>query len=101
MKEVANPAMRPLLKAKPSRRSRASAASDGVDAFLDLALEDNLRHGIHDGAVQRERGSRIPELITDSRVMVGLIDGGAHVDMLCDAGYCTYLLGPGSVRGRR
>jgi N-acyl-D-aspartate/D-glutamate deacylase len=25
--------------------------------------------------------------------MVGLSDGGAHVDMLCDAGYCTYLLG--------
>jgi N-acyl-D-aspartate/D-glutamate deacylase len=25
--------------------------------------------------------------------MVGLSDGGAHVDMLCDAGYATYLLG--------
>ncbi len=36
---------------------------------------------------------RIPELITDKRTMVGLSDGGAHVDMLCDAGYCTYLLG--------
>ena len=35
----------------------------------------------------------IAELITDPRVMVGLSDGGAHVDMLCDAGYCTYLLG--------
>ncbi|MCE2487721.1 MAG: amidohydrolase family protein, partial [Desulfurellaceae bacterium] len=36
---------------------------------------------------------RIPELITHDQVMVGLSDGGAHVDMLCDAGYCTYLLG--------
>jgi N-acyl-D-aspartate/D-glutamate deacylase len=36
---------------------------------------------------------RIPELINDPRIMVGLSDGGAHVDMLCDAGYCTYLLG--------
>ncbi len=36
---------------------------------------------------------RIPELITDPRTMIGLSDGGAHVDMLCDAGYCTYLLG--------
>ena len=35
----------------------------------------------------------IPELITDSRTLIGLSDGGAHVDMLCDAGYCTYLLG--------
>ena len=25
--------------------------------------------------------------------MIGLSDGGAHVNMLCDAGYCTYLLG--------
>ena len=25
--------------------------------------------------------------------MIGLSDGGAHVDALCDAGYCTYLLG--------
>ena len=25
--------------------------------------------------------------------MIGLSDGGAHVDMLCDAGYATYLLG--------
>ena len=37
--------------------------------------------------------SRIPELITDPRTMIGLSDGGAHVDSLCDAGYCTYLLG--------
>jgi len=25
--------------------------------------------------------------------MIGLSDGGAHVTLLCDAGYCTYLLG--------
>ena len=37
--------------------------------------------------------ARIPELIKDKRTMVGLSDGGAHVDMLCDAGYCTYMLG--------
>ena len=35
----------------------------------------------------------IPELITDPRSFIGLSDGGAHVDMPCDAGYCTYLLG--------
>ena len=37
--------------------------------------------------------SRIPELITDPRCLIGLSDGGAHVDMFCDAGYATYLLG--------
>jgi N-acyl-D-aspartate/D-glutamate deacylase len=25
--------------------------------------------------------------------MLGLSDAGAHVNLLCDAGYCTYLLG--------
>ena len=25
--------------------------------------------------------------------MIGLSDAGAHVNLLCDAGYCTYLLG--------
>ena len=35
----------------------------------------------------------IGRLIGDPRTMLGLSDGGAHVDMLCDAGYCTYLLG--------
>ena len=33
------------------------------------------------------------ELITNPQTLIGLSDGGAHVDMLCDAGYCTYLLG--------
>ncbi len=35
----------------------------------------------------------IQTLISDPRTMIGLSDGGAHVDMLCDAGYATYLLG--------
>jgi len=39
----------------------------------------------HDEGIQR--------LIADPRTMIGLSDGGAHVNMLCDAGYCTYLLG--------
>jgi hypothetical protein len=32
-------------------------------------------------------------LVTDPRFLIGLSDGGAHVDQLCDAGYATYLLG--------
>jgi N-acyl-D-aspartate/D-glutamate deacylase len=33
------------------------------------------------------------DLLTDPRVLIGLSDGGAHVDMLCDAGYTTEFLG--------
>ena len=33
------------------------------------------------------------EILNNKSVLVALGDGGAHVDMLCDAGYPTYLLG--------
>src|SRR5271170_2077211 len=91
VKEVFNPAMKPL-----EGRSVADIAKergkDGVDTFLDLALEDDLRIQFT-MALFNANEDRIPELINDPRVMVGLSDGGAHVDMLCDAGYATYMLG--------
>jgi len=36
---------------------------------------------------------RVGRKLSDPRTMIGLSDGGAHVDMLCNAGYPTYLLG--------
>jgi N-acyl-D-amino-acid deacylase len=87
--EVANPAMKAL-----ERKSVAEVAEqrgkDPLDTFLDLALEDDLNIQ-YTMAQFHEEG--IEELVKDSRTMIGLSDGGAHVDMLCDAGYCTYLLG--------
>ena len=37
--------------------------------------------------------SCVADNLTDPGVLIALGDGGAHVDMLCDAGYPTYLLG--------
>jgi N-acyl-D-amino-acid deacylase len=91
VKEVTNPAMKPL-EGKTVAEIAQERGKDGVDTFLDLALEDNLRIQ-YTMALFNANEERIPELINDARVMVGLSDGGAHVDMLCDAGYCTYLLG--------
>ena len=34
----------------------------------------------------------VERLIRDERFLIGLSDGGAHVDVLCDAGYATALL---------
>ena len=65
---------------------------DPVDAFLDLAIKDKLSTQYNYELFNSDE-SRIPELITDPRILIGLSDGGAHVDALCDAGYCTYLLG--------
>jgi len=91
VKEVRNPAMQSLV-GKTVAEIAKERGKDGVDTFLDLALEDDL--GIeYTMALFNATEERIPELIRDTRTMVGLSDGGAHVDMLCDAGYCTYLLG--------
>jgi N-acyl-D-aspartate/D-glutamate deacylase len=65
---------------------------DGVDTLLDLTLEDDLRIEFA-LAFFNATIERVPELINDPRTLIALSDGGAHVDMLCDAGYCTYLLG--------
>ncbi len=63
---------------------------DPVDLFLDLAIEDNLdtRYALMPGNDQR-----MAELLGDPRTLIGLSDGGAHVDSHCEAGYATYLLG--------
>jgi N-acyl-D-amino-acid deacylase len=88
---VQNPAMKKL-----EGRTVAAIArernKDGVDTLLDLTLEDDLRIEFA-LAFFNATESRVPELINDPRTLIALSDGGAHVDMLCDAGYCTYLLG--------
>jgi N-acyl-D-aspartate/D-glutamate deacylase len=39
------------------------------------------------------RIDRMTEILNDPSVLIALGDGGAHLDMLCDAGDPTYLLG--------
>src|SRR5262245_45246688 len=89
--EVSNPALQPLI-GKSVAQIAKERGKDGLDTFLDLAIEDDLQLQ-YTYELFNATEERIPELITDPRVMVGLSDGGAHVDMLCDAGYATYLLG--------
>jgi N-acyl-D-aspartate/D-glutamate deacylase len=65
---------------------------DGVDAFLDLTLADDLELEFTMASFNT-RVDRMTELLNNPSILIGLGDGGAHVDMLCDAGYPTYLLG--------
>ncbi len=89
--EVDKASLRPLLGRNVADIAR-ERGHDPVDTFLDLAIDDGLAMQFTYELFNSDE-SRIPELITDSRTMIGLSDGGAHVDMFCDAGYCTYLLG--------
>jgi N-acyl-D-amino-acid deacylase len=91
IKEVSNPALEKYLW-KTVADVAKERGKDPLDTFLDLAIEDKLNIQFTMEIFNADE-KRIPELITDSRTMIGLSDGGAHVDMLCDAGYCTYLLG--------
>ena len=62
------------------------------ETMLDLAIEDDLNIGFAQ-SVFNTNEARLGQLINDPRPMIGLSDAGAHVSLLCDAGYCTYLLG--------
>jgi N-acyl-D-aspartate/D-glutamate deacylase len=63
---------------------------DPNDAFFDLAVATISR------SVRRARANTDPEqladMVRDSRTLIGLSDAGAHLDMLCECGYPTYLL---------
>jgi N-acyl-D-aspartate/D-glutamate deacylase len=70
----------------------AERGIDGIDALLDVTLEDDLENEF---TVQswNTRIDRMSELLNDKSVILGLGDGGAHLDMLCDSGYPSYVLG--------
>jgi N-acyl-D-aspartate/D-glutamate deacylase len=91
--EVANPD----LKAYENRSiahlaQQREKAGHEFDVMVELALEDNLEMWFSRPAFNINP-ERVGKLINDPRTLIGLSDGGAHVNMLCDAGYCTFLLG--------
>ena len=91
--EVKNPALRPLENRNLAdiARERGKAGAE-FDVMVELSLEDNLEMWFSRPAFNIN-AERVGKLINDPRTLIGLSDGGAHVNMLCDAGYCTFLLG--------
>jgi N-acyl-D-amino-acid deacylase len=65
---------------------------DPNDAFFDLAVADNLQVKF---VVPRANNDpkQLADMLRDSRTLIGLSDAGAHLDMLCESGYTTYMLG--------
>src|SRR5918999_1699060 len=70
----------------------AAEGKDGVDALLDVTLADDLENEFIMQSFN-SRVDRVSELLNDPSILIGLDDGGAHLDMLCDSGYPTYVLG--------
>jgi len=89
--EVASPALKAFEGRSVADLAREQG-KDGVDALLDLTLQADLDIEFTMASFNT-RVDRMKEILNDKSVLVALGDGGAHVDMLCDAGYPTYLLG--------
>ena len=89
--EVKSPGLKSY-EGKTVAEIAAERGIDGIDALLDVTLEDDLENEF---TVQswNTRIDRMSELLNDRSVLLGLGDGGAHLDMLCDSGYPSYVLG--------
>ncbi len=89
--EVKNPALK-RFEGRTVADIAAELGKDAVDVFLDLTLEDDLENEYTMQSFNT-RADRMAEILNDPTVLIGLGDGGAHLDMLCDAGYPSYVLG--------
>jgi N-acyl-D-aspartate/D-glutamate deacylase len=89
--EVRNPALKHL-EGQTVAQIAAAQGKDGVDTFLDITLADDLDNEFTISSFNT-RIDRMTEILNDRSMLLGLGDGGAHLDMLCDSGYPTYVLG--------
>jgi N-acyl-D-amino-acid deacylase len=89
--EMKNPSLKKH-EGKTVAEIAAERGVDGVDAFLDITLEDDLEIEFTMQSFNT-RVDRMAEILNNPAMLLGLGDGGAHLDMLCDSGYPTYVLG--------
>src|SRR3954470_12072619 len=89
--EVRSPQLKHL-EGKTVAEIAAAEGKDGVDALLDITLADDLANEFTMQSFNT-RVDRMTEILQNKDMLLGLGDGGAHLDMLCDSGYPTYVLG--------
>jgi N-acyl-D-aspartate/D-glutamate deacylase len=69
-----------------------AVGKDAVDAFFDLALDDDLRTQFTVATVNTDAAS-VAEIFCHPQVLLGLSDAGAHLTLFCEAGQTSRLLG--------
>ncbi|HYY62009.1 MAG TPA: amidohydrolase family protein, partial [Burkholderiales bacterium] len=89
--EVRSPELKHL-EGRTVAQIAAERGVDGVEAFLDVTLADGLDNEFTMQSFNT-RVDRMTEILRNRDMLLGLGDGGAHLDMLCDSGYPTYVLG--------
>ena len=70
----------------------ASQGADPVDAFCDLALDENLGTTVV-GRFLNAADNGVAGILKHASGLVSLSDAGAHLIFMCDAGFATYFLG--------
>ncbi len=65
---------------------------DVLDAFLDLAVEEQLETGFEINQINGDEAA-VGQILSSPYTVVGLSDAGAHVVFDAGYGYCTRLLG--------
>jgi N-acyl-D-amino-acid deacylase len=79
------------LKGKSVAQVAQEQNKDVLDAFLELALEENLETEFERREVNSDEAA-MKTLLTSPYTVVGQSDGGAHVVFRTDYSYSTYLL---------
>ncbi len=88
---VENPTLRPL-EGKTIGEIAAARGQDPDDVFFEVAVEDQLQVKYVVPRANTDKAA-LADALRDTRTLIGLSDAGAHLDMLCESGYTTYLLG--------
>jgi N-acyl-D-amino-acid deacylase len=87
---VNNPALKHFEGATVGKIAKERGCG-GLETMFDISIADSLKTRFTVAMLNVDQ-KNTGELVRNPEVMLGLSDGGAHLDMLCDAGYCTYLL---------
>ena len=77
---------------QPLTEVASRRGQDVIDAFFDLALEDDLQTQFT-VAVMNTDAASVAEIFTHPRSLIGLSDAGAHLTLFCEAGQTSRLLG--------
>jgi N-acyl-D-amino-acid deacylase len=68
-----------------------SEGKEPIAVYLDIGIADGLKTRFQVAAFNYDIEG-VERLVTQDKFMIGLGDGGAHLQMLCDAGYATAVL---------
>src|SRR5207244_4266660 len=77
---------------RPLAETAAARGGDAIDALLELSAAEELRARLSMLLLNYEE-EHVGALLARPESLIALSDAGAHVSVLCDAGYATHLLG--------